>query len=144
MNFSFILHSSKINFIFIQIDRYTGDLSIIKKGFNVSQTKNPRCGERGIIFNDPQFTLRQHQKIHFTDFNFCRALKASFQPFPKIKIPALAGNLLMHSAVREGFEPSVHGKAYDSLANCSFRPLRHLSSIRGGKDKNHSPICNFL
>ncbi len=31
------------------------------------------------------------------------------------------------SAEREGFEPSVPVSQYDSLANCSFRPLRHLS-----------------
>ncbi len=30
-------------------------------------------------------------------------------------------------AEREGFEPSVRFNTYDSLANCSFRPLRHLS-----------------
>ena len=30
-------------------------------------------------------------------------------------------------AEREGFEPSVPVSQYDSLANCSFRPLRHLS-----------------
>ena len=30
-------------------------------------------------------------------------------------------------AVREGFEPSVPVAQYDSLANCSFRPLRHLT-----------------
>ena len=35
--------------------------------------------------------------------------------------------LSIHSAVREGFEPSVPVAQYDSLANCSFRPLRHLT-----------------
>ena len=33
------------------------------------------------------------------------------------------------SAEREGFEPSVPVSQYDSLANCSFRPLRHLSVL---------------
>ncbi len=32
-------------------------------------------------------------------------------------------------AERGGFEPPVHFWAYDSLANCSFRPLRHLSNL---------------
>ena len=36
-------------------------------------------------------------------------------------------------AEREGFEPSVPVSTYDSLANCSFRPLRHLSLNTGGK-----------
>ncbi len=31
------------------------------------------------------------------------------------------------SAERVGFEPTVQINPYDSLANCSFRPLRHLS-----------------
>ncbi len=35
-------------------------------------------------------------------------------------------------AEREGFEPSVPVSQYDSLANCSFRPLRHLSLIHFG------------
>ena len=39
--------------------------------------------------------------------------------------PFLNGKSL--SAERGGFEPPVHFWAYDSLANCSFRPLRHLS-----------------
>ena len=30
-------------------------------------------------------------------------------------------------AVREGFEPSVAFKDHNSLANCLFRPLRHLT-----------------
>ncbi len=30
-------------------------------------------------------------------------------------------------AVREGFEPSVRFDSYDSLANCWFRPLTHLT-----------------
>ena len=30
-------------------------------------------------------------------------------------------------AVRAGFEPAVQNNPYDSLANCSFRPLRHLT-----------------
>ena len=30
-------------------------------------------------------------------------------------------------AEREGFEPSVAFKDHNSLANCLFRPLRHLS-----------------
>lgn len=30
-------------------------------------------------------------------------------------------------AVREGFEPSVRFDPYDSLANCWFRPLTHLT-----------------
>ncbi len=33
-------------------------------------------------------------------------------------------------AEREGFEPSVGFKTYDSLAVSSFRPLRHLSVTR--------------
>jgi hypothetical protein len=37
-------------------------------------------------------------------------------------------NTLSLSAERGGFEPPVHFWAYDSLANCSFRPLRHLSN----------------
>lgn len=32
------------------------------------------------------------------------------------------------NAERAGFEPAV-GVAYDSLANCSLRPLGHLSKI---------------
>ena len=38
-------------------------------------------------------------------------------------------------AVREGFEPSVQFNPYDGLANRSFRPLRHLTSILLGVAK---------
>ncbi len=41
-----------------------------------------------------------------------------------LKVPKNSKSLL---AVREGFEPSVPVAQYDSLANCSFRPLRHLT-----------------
>jgi hypothetical protein len=33
------------------------------------------------------------------------------------------------SAERGGFEPPVRFKAYDSLANCWFKPLTHLSGM---------------
>src|ERR1700744_425370 len=36
---------------------------------------------------------------------------------------------MKYSAVKEGFEPSVHFKAYDSLANYWFRPLTHLTIV---------------
>ena len=45
----------------------------------------------------------------------------------KIKKPRKIEAFFEFYAVKEGFEPSVHGKAYDSLANCSFRPLRHFT-----------------
>jgi hypothetical protein len=32
-----------------------------------------------------------------------------------------------HLAERGGFEPPVHFDMYDSLANCWFKPLTHLS-----------------
>jgi hypothetical protein len=37
-------------------------------------------------------------------------------------------NVLLKTAERGGFEPPVRFKAYDSLANCWFKPLTHLSS----------------
>ena len=41
-------------------------------------------------------------------------------------------------AVRVGFEPTVQISPYDSLANCSFRPLRHLTvNSVGGKCKQY-------
>lgn len=45
------------------------------------------------------------------------------------------------SAVREGFEPSVQCNPYASLANWSFRPLRHLTGFPFGKLAN---VCIFL
>lgn len=32
-----------------------------------------------------------------------------------------------YEAVREGFEPSIPVSQYDSLANCWFQPLTHLT-----------------
>ena len=57
-------------------------------------------------------------------------------------------------AVRVGFEPTVRFNTYDSLANCSFRPLRHLSNEfpegvgfeptvlthNGFQDRHHRPL----
>ena len=84
------------------------------------------------------------QKLIFPEGIIYDKINGAFRT-PKInsviaEIARLSGDLLLKTkglnpfllgqslfAVREGFEPSVHGKAYDSLANCSFRPLRHLT-----------------
>jgi hypothetical protein len=47
-------------------------------------------------------------------------------------------------AERGGFEPPVQFDPYDSLANCSFRPLRHLSVLGTANIGTFSLIPNFF
>lgn len=56
--------------------------------------------------------------------------KKGTPPFLKMKSPL---------AERGGFEPPVRCWAYDSLANCSFRPLRHLSC----SEKRNAKVKKF-
>jgi hypothetical protein len=42
--------------------------------------------------------------------------------------PVELSDLQYFYAEKGGFEPPVRFKAYDSLANCWFKPLTHLSS----------------
>ena len=77
----------------------------------------------GIVFD------RKNEAIRTNTVNpifalICQLVKGSGDN-EKGTTPFLIGQSL--SAERGGFEPPVHFWAYDSLANCSFRPLRHLS-----------------
>ena len=48
-------------------------------------------------------------------------------------------------AERGGFEPPVHFDMYDSLANCWFKPLTHLSECfqPGGGSANIGKEADF-
>lgn len=49
----------------------------------------------------------------------------------------------MEHSETQGFEPWVQVTPYDSLANCSFRPLRHIS-IRSDPEKvGFEPTVSF-
>ena len=64
---------------------------------------------------------------------------------PKERILVSFPLILSYPAEREGFEPSVRCNTYDSLANCSFRPLRHLSEwVCKDKENNFISASNFV
>lgn len=84
------------------------------------------------------------QKLVFPEGIIYEKLNSAFRTIKKNEIFELVADVLGHAggsdkgttpfllgqsllAERAGFEPAVPFDRYDSLANCSFRPLRHLS-----------------
>ena len=82
-----------------------------------------------LIFPEGLFYDKNLQAFRTTKINSVIAeiarLSSSLGVVEKGLPPFLWGQSL--PAERGGFEPPVRCWAYDSLANCSFRPLRHLS-----------------
>ena len=81
-----------------------------------------------MILFEKSYTMLKQPFRSFLFFAFISENKFSSSP-PKNKKPHSWWGCFCFVAEWGGFEPPVRGKAYDSLANCSFRPLRHHSSI---------------
>ena len=108
-----------------------------------TSTKTSRLAKRGgvrnVIPSEGVASTKTSQAggkppLFFHSCSYADAALRHHSPWNE-KSPSLReGPVRFWLAERGGFEPPVHFDMYDSLANCWFKPLTHLSVSRSGPD----------